>query len=117
MLEKKSHKTLKWLHDHNDQPYTEYQMSQKGFCPDPLVMEWLAENKYVTRWIPEDDPYLYGDNEPIPYEYRINPAGELQLKACRREIIWKWIPDIISNTIALAALVVSIIALINSFSG
>lgn len=114
MLDKKSHETLKWLHDHDDQPYTEYQMSQLGFSPDSLVLEWLAENKYVTRWILADDPYLYEGGEPVPYEYRINPSGEIQLKACRREVLWKWVPFTISTTIALAALVVSIIALINS---
>lgn len=107
MIDKTSVKMLKYIKKHANVSLDEIKTEFGEFTVDFVI--FLQNDKYIIN---EVRKYIPTENGPAPdrtNKFRISPKGLSYLQETRKERRKYWIPIILSNLMAAAALVISIL--------
>lgn len=106
MIDKKSYKILKFIKKNSNVSVEDLKKKYGDFSKDNI--SFLQKNEYVINDI---KGYLPATNGQLPIrtnKLRISPKGLAYLQELKVESRKYWFPIILSNLIAIAALIVSI---------
>ena len=109
MIDKLSLKVLKYIKKNDKISINDLKQKFGDNISDNL--NFLEKDGYIIRNIIGHFPTANGFVSSKGNEYRMSPKGSAYIQEQRTERIKYWVPIILSNLMAAAALVVSIIAL------